>query len=556
MTCYRVLGLAVVSALVFLAVMPAEGQILPAMIYGDSLQEQATALVEGVDPGYCLAGWTRSYSPSGVSDVLVIKTDPAGVPMWARVTVGENDDEAYSMVRTHDGCYAITGWTRSYGPGIPNKNIFVMKLDVVGNPLWARVYGWENDDEAYSIVETMDNGYVVTGFTHNFGPGPYPNILVLKLDPQGMFQWARAYWMSPNHDQDEGYAIIQTPDTGYAIVGRAKILGPTFFDPFVLKLDQRGSIQWVRAVPGEIGNDEGYSVALDLQGNILAGGFTRSWGTNPGNMADMFVAQFSLGGAPFWSWTYGWPAGDEAVLDDRSLVWTMDGGSAVCGPTTSVGPGIPNPNFLILKLDPGGMVLWARSHPSPHDPGLLSDVPLPMIQEQNQAFAIAGWTNSFPHLGGTDDFHLLTLDPMGNRPVCVEPQEPVLDSLPWIEWEMADTMFYLEIDSMFLEPVEVRYAPICTIPTGTNEDAHLPKVQGRLLDLRVLGDRIELALAMEVDVEVKVFAVDGRLRALLAHKRFKPGRHQLALPAGMAVGVYLVQASAAGRSVSAKVVRF
>jgi len=554
---FRVLNSAIAILLFFLVTAMAGAQILPAMIYGDSMPERATALVEGVDPGYCMAGWTKSYGVGtpGFSNILVIKTDPLGVPLWSRVSLGDKDDEAYSMVRTSDQCYTITGWTKSYGIGIPNKNIFVLKLDASGNPVWGWVYGGELDDEAYSIIETIDNGYAVTGFTHSFGPPPYPNILVMKLGPQGMLQWAKVYWVFPDHNQDEGYAIIQTPDTGYAVVGRTKISGSTFFDPFVLKIDQLGNTQWVKIMLGEIDKDEGYSVALDLQSNILAAGFTRSWGTNPGNAADMFVAQFGMNGVPFWSRTYGWTEGDEMVLDDRSLTATSDGGSAVCGPTTSRGPGIPNPNFLILKLDPAGMPMWGRSHPSPYDPGLLSDVPLPMIQEQNGGYAIAGWTNSFPYLGGTDDFHLLTLDQNGDRPVCVEPQDPEMQETNWEPCEMVDTAFSVVIDSLKLEPVEVSYHPICQESTAVHEKTRvLPKVQS--LQMQVTGDRIELNLSHAAFVTVKLFARDGRQVALLASKQFDAGKHELMLPADIASGVYLVRASANRVNVRAKVVRF
>ncbi|MEO0079777.1 MAG: hypothetical protein ABIK44_03770, partial [candidate division WOR-3 bacterium] len=188
-------------------------QPLPVRIYGGTQPEQSWALTEAVDSGYCLAGWTRSYGAGtpGASNLLVVKTDPNGTPQWARVSSGDNDDEAYSMVRTHDQCYVLAGWTRSYGPNTPYKNIFVTKLNSMGNLVWSRVYGGLKDDEAYSIVETFDHGYAVTGFTASFGPAPFPNIFVLRLDPLGNVVWLRVYWMVPNHMEDEAYSIIQTP---------------------------------------------------------------------------------------------------------------------------------------------------------------------------------------------------------------------------------------------------------------------------------------------------------------------------------------------------------
>ncbi len=535
-------------------VVGADAQPLPAMVYGGPANERATALVEGADPGFCLGGWTRSFGPVGSSNILVVKTDPLGLPIWSRVSLGEDgDDEAYSMVRTHDLCYTLTGWTTSFGG--PARDVFVLKLDVAGANLWGRVYCGTMNDEAYSIVETMDAGYAVVGLTYSFGPAPHPNILLLRLNPVGGLMWARVYWCFPHFGEDEGFSIVQTPDSGYAIVGRAKTMNPVHFDPFVLKVDKAGQVQWARTIIGEGDEDEGYSVALDLPGNILAAGWTREYGTGPYNTADMFVAQFTTAGAPIWSRTYGWPDGDEEVLDDRSLVATMDGGSAVCGPTTSVGPGIPNPNFLILKLDPAGLPMWVRSHPSPYDPGLLSDVPLPMIEPMSGGYAIAGWTNSFPHVGGGDDFHLLTLDALGNRPICVEPQDPLIDTLPWIELFVEDSLIMLEPDSIWLDPVDVLFFPICEETTAVREGRSAPGAPDQAVGLRVLGGAVELTLARDAVITVGFYAADGRRLAVLANRWLTAGRHVFDLPES-GPGVHLVRASGTATTCCAKVVRF
>ena len=104
--------------LLFVVSLPLKAQVLPAMAYGGQEDERAFALVEATNQtGYVLAGWTKSFG-AGVpafSNVLIVKTDTAGIPLWARVSIGLFDDEAHSMNRTTDGGYAITGWTRSFG---------------------------------------------------------------------------------------------------------------------------------------------------------------------------------------------------------------------------------------------------------------------------------------------------------------------------------------------------------------------------------------------------------------------------------------------------------
>ena len=62
----RVLLLAAFTAAVL--VNAAGAQPLPVVIIGDSLNEEANALVEAADSGYCLAGWTQSFGPAGNTD--------------------------------------------------------------------------------------------------------------------------------------------------------------------------------------------------------------------------------------------------------------------------------------------------------------------------------------------------------------------------------------------------------------------------------------------------------------------------------------------------------
>ncbi len=555
----RVLLLAAFAAVL---VVSAKAQPLPVVIIGDSLNEEATALVEAADSGYCLAGWTQSFGPAGVSNVLVVKTDPMGVPLWADITIGESNDEAYSMVRTQDKGYAITGWTESYGVGIPNRNIMVFKLTQAGAMSWGWAYGGQDHDEAYSIWETMDSGFVVAGYTFSYGPQPYPNILVMKLSPAGMFRWGRVYWCAPNHDIDEGLSIVQTPDTGYAVVGRANTIGPGQLDPFILKLSQTGAVQWVQTAPGPPDQDEGHSVALDLQRNILAAGWTRSYGTNPMNKADIFVSQFSLSGMHNWTFTFGWDTDDEYVLDDRSLVATQDSGSAVCGLTASVGPQAPpNPNFLVLKLDGNGVLQWARSHPSPADTGLgLSEVALPMIQEGYGGYAIAGWSNSFPWLGGTldADFHLLTLDQNGDRPVCVDSQFPETQSMPWLEIMMEDSVFQPSIESMPVVPESVSYHPICVLPGAKERGAAPGPVPAPGLAVPqspVSPGILSLAYAVPVPGAARVLVTDPLGRAVRSRsvRVERTGVVDIDLR-GLNPGAYFVRLEAAGFSDARKLV--
>ncbi|MBN2464999.1 hypothetical protein JXD38_05185, partial [candidate division WOR-3 bacterium] len=231
---------AVYAAVLFAFAAAASAQ--PAMIYGDTLDERALALAEAADSGYCLAGWTRSFGFNAptFTNILVVKTDQLGIPQWSLVSSGSNNEEANSIVRTMDGGFAFCGWTQSYGPGNPSPNVLVAKVTAAGVQQWAWAMGGIGDDRAFSIVQTRDSGYAVVGYTYTYGPPPHPNVLLLRLSPLGLPVWARVYWCSPHLGEDEAYSIVQTVDGGFAVAGRARILRPLDFDAFVLKLNPVG----------------------------------------------------------------------------------------------------------------------------------------------------------------------------------------------------------------------------------------------------------------------------------------------------------------------------
>ena len=536
-----------------------KAQFLPAMTYGGIEDDRAYALVEATDSGYVLAGWTKSFGPGtpNFTNVLIVKIGTNGIPQGAIISIGDFDDEAYSMATTFDGGYAITGFTYSYGWNAPNyPNIFVIKLDVNGIYQWGWVYSeppWApaSNEEAYSIIQTIDGGYAVTGWT-DMRDGSH-DIFLLKLDPGGMPKWFRFYWFPLVGPTDEGYSICETTDPyiRYLIAGRANILQSPNFDAFVLSVDSVGNPVpgfLASVIPGEY-QDQAYSVLWDGT-NYIAAGWTNSFSTAT---PDILIWRANVAGQFIIGKVFGWDIADEMVMDDRSLIHTFYGDYAVSGWTNSIGPGAPpNPNFLILNLDTMLNLQWGRVHPS--SPGALTEEAYPMIQTQNWTYAIAGWTNSFCVGGPYDeDFHFLTLDSQGNRPVCVIDTQPPFEEIFAITEEFLIASMDLEIEPMPLIDTLVEYTDICTIPTGIEE---LPKE--RLPDdfeLYSSFENVILRIEKSGRVNLNLYDVNGRKVALLAHGLYSKGSYEFSLPRKLSMGIYFVIADFEGTKKSVKLIR-
>uniref|UniRef100_A0A7C3Z1U8 T9SS type A sorting domain-containing protein n=1 Tax=candidate division WOR-3 bacterium TaxID=2052148 RepID=A0A7C3Z1U8_UNCW3 len=550
----RYTKIAIVVSLLVLSPLSLFGQPLPCKTYGGIQSERCFALVPA-DTGYCLAGWTKSFGPGTpqFTNVLIVKTNQLGIPQWAKMSIGLQDDEAYSMVRTFDGGYALTGWTKSYGVGAPNfSNIFVLKLNSIGIFQWGKVFGGDSNDQAYSIIQTNDSGYAVAGWTRSFGPPPMPNIIVLKLDKNGNLQWANIYWQALAAAEEEGYGITELKGAPlpfrYAVCGRFRLSGQLNWNAFVMALDTMGNVLWVRDILPELHDNEAYSVVWDsVSGTIGVAGWTNNFGPNAPPFANLFVWRLTFFGGYVWGKVYGWAEDDEKVMDDRSLIVTSDGGYAVAGWTKSKGPSAPpNPNFLILKLNPMGTIQWSRVHPSM--PGANFEEANPMIQTIN-GYAIAGWTSSFG-LGG-DDFHFLTLDPNGNRPACVLDSVPMTDSF----WQINDSMIYyyarFPVDSMVLRDTIVRYTDVCTTGVKINE------APGKIGELSfwAFTNEIRFNLSEDGNFQFSLYDVNGRQVLILAKGFFKAGEYTLTLPHRLR-GLYFLELNGESKRKTIKVLKF
>jgi len=160
------------------------GSLFQKTIGGGSYYDVSHSIQQTSDGGYIITGETLSFG-AGSYDVFVIKLDSSGNLSWAKTIGGTKEDDGYSIQQTSDGGYVITGETFSFGAG--ERDVFVIKLDSSGNLSWAKTIGGASSDSSFSIQQTSDGGYIITGYTNSFnsfGVGT-PDVFVIKLDSSG-----------------------------------------------------------------------------------------------------------------------------------------------------------------------------------------------------------------------------------------------------------------------------------------------------------------------------------------------------------------------------------
>jgi predicted secreted protein len=219
---------------------------------------------------------------------------------------------------------------------------------------WARTYGGGGADNASSIQQTTDSGFVVAGNTQSFGAGSY-DFWVLKLNASGNVQWQKTYGGATT--TEIANSIQQTTDGGFAVAGRTFPSPAGGNDFWVLKLDASGNVQWQKTY-GDALSEIANSIRQTTDGGFVVAGYTDSFGAG---LSDFWVLKLDASGNVTWQKTYGGASGENA----DSIQQTADGGFVVAGTTQSFGA---SGDFWVLKLDASGNRTAASSWRESRDP--------------------------------------------------------------------------------------------------------------------------------------------------------------------------------------------
>ncbi len=287
--------------------------------------------IQKTQDGGCIIAGTRNY------DFCLIKVDSLGNLLWTKIINVIWSDEAYSISSTFDNGFVITGfasyrigvvkinqngdilWTRTYGNpylatyypysihqtpdggfiitgrvdtsqvGGSIKDLFIFKISSEGDSLWFKNLkefsaSLSAPDAGYSVAFTSDCGYIITGYQYSYGRGR--DICLIKLDSSGNIIWNKRFGGSGH---DEGYAVRETSDGGYIIVGKKQMFFNKGYNLWVIKTNYSGDTLWTKTIGGN-GDEVGYCIQETSDGNYIVTGYTTSYGAGG---ADLYLIKLS-----------------------------------------------------------------------------------------------------------------------------------------------------------------------------------------------------------------------------------------------------------------------
>lgn len=326
------------------------GDTLWTKTYGGINEDRGYSVQQTIDGGYIIIGSTESYG-SGYGDIYLIKTDINGNSQWTKAIGSEYDERGYYVQQTIDGGYVAVGYTRSSSNGL--KDVYLVRLDDLGNILWTKVFGGDLMDYGYSVKETIDGGYIVVGGSDSFGNVVSEDVYLIKTDGNGDVVWEKTFGGSEN---DYGNCIIETTDGSYVISGVTASFGNGYNDVYLIKTNNLGDVIWTKTFGGEL-YDFGYSIQQTSDEGYIVIGETNSYGNG---QYDVYLLKIKNNGDSLWTRTYGGPNDDWGFAGKQ----TYDDGYIITGGTHSFGPSYSN--VYLIKTDEYGGITSTNEISTPN----------------------------------------------------------------------------------------------------------------------------------------------------------------------------------------------
>ncbi len=332
-------------------------------------------VVEVPAGGYILAGYTADSTVSD-TDAYVVRMTTSGDTLWTRRINGSNNrkDLFYKVINTDDGGFAFCGYTTNNGAG--NDDAYWVKMDSNGTIQWSKYWGGSGKDRAQDIIQTSDGGYAIVGYTTS-PPSAYYDAILIRTNSSGDTLWTKLYGTGGYEDAN---SVVQLPDSGFVLAGqstngangldmymvRTNLLGDTLWtskfgtgatdnaeqiirqadgtfvlaggtdgigfggnDGYVVMTDSGGAVLWSKYYGGN-SQDDFHQVSPTSDGGFVFGGTSRSSGTLDPNL---WLVKTNASGDSLWTQTYGGDNNDHGY----SGIQTADGGYIMVGYTSSFG---------------------------------------------------------------------------------------------------------------------------------------------------------------------------------------------------------------------------
>ncbi|MEM1218161.1 MAG: T9SS type A sorting domain-containing protein [Bacteroidota bacterium] len=263
------------------------------------------------DGGFVVAGSGVTPISGPVGNSILLRFDQDGNLNWGR-SYGRGTELNTTVEPLANGDFLLATTTASQVVGNSNTDVLLMRISSEGELIWAKSYGAENFDRAYSALE-LENGDILVAGVYTSAP----DYLLMRLNPEGNLTWAKSYPLTPNNsDPDQ---MIRLSNGNLLLRG----FNNDTFNSAIFCVDDNGDVIWAQET-----SDPGSGVFLRTTPHPEEGFYTYGFDFQemPNGIFETF-AYFNNDGTLNWSVfteiQQTQPA-DMEVMDNGHLLFLSD----------------------------------------------------------------------------------------------------------------------------------------------------------------------------------------------------------------------------------------
>jgi len=368
----------------------------------------------------------------GNADVWLIHIDTVGNMLWENCYGGSGGDWPLKLIRVSENEYYLYAMSNSTDGDVQSENrgntdIWIVKMNGNGDIIWERCYGSSHSEEGRTAQLCPDGGLLLLSrvttadgdVSEYFGSS---DIWLTKIDSLGNIEWEKTYG---NQYLDNVIDILLTSDSCILLTGANDKAGGMVTchpnadyatDVWLLKLDMLGNIIWQGCYGGTyydlakrvVEVSDGYIIAASTNSND---GDVSGYHGVPGEPGkkDIWVFKINFEGNLLWQRCF-LGGGYESL---KYFSQTENGSFIIIGSTSSNDSDVSGNHstpgerdIWMFEFSDGGELLWQRCYGGWRQEGL-EGTPVYKISDYN--YVIAANTNY-----ATDDVQCETVDYSGD----------------------------------------------------------------------------------------------------------------------------------------------
>jgi hypothetical protein len=183
-------------------------------IYGFDYPDRGTSIQQLNDSVY----FTGGFRLSPTQDITIVRGREQGVQYTPNAYINKTLPIAEASIATASEIILANGFLFVVGstvPGVSGTDIYILKLDLIGNKIWYKTFSKGFNDNASSIQTTNDGGLIVLGNTI-VDTDNGRDIFLMKVNANGDMEWNKTFGEGGD---DFGHTVRQTSDGGYILSG-------------------------------------------------------------------------------------------------------------------------------------------------------------------------------------------------------------------------------------------------------------------------------------------------------------------------------------------------